>query len=134
MQPSWLLVYRQTTYIILMITIAPPPKEPIIKDAETAPKGEVSSNWELWFSLLSKTVSQLGVASSRAGNATLVAGTVTVSAPSIKTTSVVILTRKATGGTPGAVITYTISSGVSFTINSDNVADTSTFSWFIIDP
>lgn len=72
MQPSWLLVYRQTTYIILMITIAPPPKEPIIKDAETAPKGEVSSNWELWFSLLAKRVSQLVVASASSGTVTSV--------------------------------------------------------------
>lgn len=67
------------------------------------------------------------------GNATLVAGTVTVSTTAVKTASVVMLTRKTSGGTIGTAITYTISNGVSFTINSDNILDTSTFSWLIVD-
>lgn len=67
------------------------------------------------------------------GNATLVAGTVTVSTTAVKTASIVMLTRKTSGGTIGTAITYTISNGVSFTINSDNILDTSTFSWLIVD-
>lgn len=72
-------------------------------------------------------------ASPTAGNATLAAGTVTVSTTAAKTASVIMLTRKTSGGTIGTAITYTISNGVSFTINSDNVLDTSTFSWLIVD-
>lgn len=68
-----------------------------------------------------------------AGNATLVAGTVTVNTTAVKTASVVMLTRKTSGGTLGTAITYTISNGVSFTINSDSASDTSTFSWLIVD-
>lgn len=51
-------------------TIAPPPREPITKE-------EVSSNWELWFNLLAKKVSELIVASGSTGTVT----SVTVAAP-----------------------------------------------------
>lgn len=68
-----------------------------------------------------------------AGNLVLVAGTKTVNTTAIKATSIVILTRKSSGGTVGNVITYTIAAGVSFTVTSDNALDTSTFSWAIYD-
>lgn len=68
-----------------------------------------------------------------AGNATLVSGAVTVATTAAKTGSVVMLTRKSSGGTIGTAITYTISNTISFTINSDNILDTSTFSWLIVD-
>lgn len=48
-----------------LIPISPPPKEPITQD-------DVSSNWEMWFSLLAKRVSQLVVASASAGTVTSV--------------------------------------------------------------
>ena len=67
------------------------------------------------------------------GNAVLVGGTVTVATTAALTASKIMLTRKTSGGTPGTSITYTISNAVSFTITSDNVLDTSTFTWFIID-
>lgn len=67
-----------------------------------------------------------------AGNATLVAGTVAVSTTAATADCIVMLTRKTSGGTIGTAITYTISAGTSFTITSDNVLDTSTFSWFIV--
>lgn len=68
-----------------------------------------------------------------AGNATLVGGTVTVTCATIGTNSVVSLTRKTSGGTIGTAITYTISNGASFTITSDNILDTSTFSYVVSD-
>jgi predicted enzyme related to lactoylglutathione lyase len=68
-----------------------------------------------------------------AGNATLVGGTVTVSTTAISAGSLVLLTRKTSGGTIGTAITYTINAGVSFTITSDNVLDTSTFTWVIFN-
>lgn len=69
----------------------------------------------------------------RAGNATLVAGTVTVANTSVTGNTIVLITRKTSGGTIGLAITYTVSTGVSFTINSDSAIDTSTFSYFLIE-
>ena len=74
-----------------------------------------------------------GTATSRTGNATLVAGTVTVSNTSVTSSTIVMLTRKTSGGTIGTSITYSLSAGASFTITSDNILDTSTFSWFLIN-
>lgn len=70
---------------------------------------------------------------SRAGNATLVGGSVTVSNTTVTANTIVILTRKVSGGTLGTAITYTLSAGNSFTINSDNILDTSTFSYMLIE-
>jgi len=69
----------------------------------------------------------------RAGNATLVAGTVTVSNATVTANTIVMLTRKTSGGTIGTAITYTVSAGTSFTITSDNILDTSVFSYFLIE-
>lgn len=69
-----------------------------------------------------------------AGQATLVAGTVTVNttlANSFANGRLVFLTRSAVGGTPGN-LSYTTVAGTSITINSDNAADTSTVNWFIL--
>lgn len=69
----------------------------------------------------------------RAGNATLVAGTVTVANTTVTANTVVMLTRKTSGGTIGTAITYTISAATSFTITSDNILDTSTFSYMLLE-
>lgn len=69
----------------------------------------------------------------RAGNAVLVGGTVTVSNTTVTANTLVLLTRKTSGGTIGTAITYTLSAGTSFTINSDSVIDTSTFSYLLIE-
>lgn len=66
-----------------------------------------------------------------AGNAVLVAGTVTVNTTLIAAGDLVILTRKTAGGTIGN-LTYTVIAGTSFTINSDSATDTSTVSWFVV--
>lgn len=72
-------------------------------------------------------------ANQRAGNATLVGGTVTVNNGSVTANTIVMLTRKTSGGTIGTGVTYTVSAGISFTITSDNVLDTSTFSYLLIE-
>lgn len=69
----------------------------------------------------------------RAGNATLVTGTVTVNNTTVTANTVVLLTRKTSGGTIGLAITYTVSAGTSFTISSDSAIDTSTFSYLLIE-
>ena len=68
----------------------------------------------------------------RAGNATLVGGTVTVNNATVTANTIVMVTRKTIGGVPGN-LTYTLSAGSSFTINSANGADTSTVSYFLIE-
>ena len=69
----------------------------------------------------------------RAGNATLVAGTVTVTNTSVSANTVIMLARKTSGGTIGTAVTYTVSAGASFTITSDNILDTSVFSYELIE-
>lgn len=66
------------------------------------------------------------------GNAILVGGTVTVTTGAATTNSYLMVTRKTSGGTIGTAITYTITNG-SFTITSDSVLDTSTFTWLLIN-
>lgn len=72
-------------------------------------------------------------ANQRAGNAVLVAGTITVSNTTVTANTIVMLTRKTSGGTLGTAITYTVSAGASFTITSDSALDTSTFSYLLIE-
>lgn len=69
----------------------------------------------------------------RAGDATLVGGTVTVSNTTVTANTKVYAQRKATGGTIGMSLTYTISAGSGFTLTSDNVLDTSTYSYILIE-
>lgn len=69
----------------------------------------------------------------RAGNATLTAGTVTISNNTVTANTIISLTRKTSGGTIGTSITYTLSAGASFTITSDNILDTSTFSYLLVE-
>lgn len=68
----------------------------------------------------------------RAGNATLVAGTVTVTNTTVTANTIVYLTRKTAGGTIGN-LSYTLSAGASFTINSDSASDTSVISYILIE-
>lgn len=68
----------------------------------------------------------------RAGNATLVGGTVTVANTTVTANTIIILTTKTVGGTIGTV-SYTVSAGTSFTINSANVLDTSTITYLLLE-
>lgn len=67
-----------------------------------------------------------------AGNATLVAGTVTVTTTAATSNSLIQLTIKTAGGTVGTYLTYTTTTG-SFTITSQNSLDTSTVTYLIIN-
>lgn len=66
-----------------------------------------------------------------AGNATLIGGTVTVTTSAATSSSLILLTHKTSGGTLG-VTDYTTTNG-SFTITSNNVLDTSTYTYLIIN-
>lgn len=69
------------------------------------------------------------------GTATLVAGTATIATTAILTGSKVFLSVNTPGGTQGflSAPSASIVNGVSFVINSTNVADTSTVNWWIIN-
>ena len=64
----------------------------------------------------------------------LVAGIATVSTPYITANSILVTSHKTPIGTLGALTVSTRTPGVSFTITSLNVLDTSTVSWMILEP
>lgn len=84
------------------------------------------------FATVAKGITYKSGTGARAGNATLVAGTVTVTNTTVTANTIVMLTRKTAGGTLGN-ITYTVSAGASFTINSDNALDTSIISYVLYE-
>jgi hypothetical protein len=67
------------------------------------------------------------------GNATLVGGTIPVALASITANSVVILGRKAINGGGVGNLTYTLSPGVGFNINSTSGTDVSDVSWVVME-
>jgi hypothetical protein len=67
----------------------------------------------------------------RSGTATLSSGTATVNNPFVATNSIIIISRKASGGTLGYLYISAQSSG-SFTITSSSSSDTSTINYLII--
>lgn len=86
------------------------------------------------------TISITSGTNQRAGNATLAGGTVTVSNTTVTANTIVLITRKTAAGTLGAGgYAYTLSAGVSFTINSVDLAgvlsvlDTSTITYTLIE-
>lgn len=93
--------------------------------------GSWNTTGDLLFRQTGKGISVKQGTGALAGNATLVAGTVTVTNANVGADSVILLTRKTAGGTIGD-LTYTISNGTSFTIDSSNASDTSTVSYLIV--
>ena len=68
------------------------------------------------------------------GTATLVAGVAVVSNTSVTANSRIFLTSQVDGGTPGFLRVNTRTAGVSFTITSSSVTDTSTVAYQIFEP
>jgi hypothetical protein len=68
-----------------------------------------------------------------AGQAVLVAGTVTVTTPLVTANSIILLTRGVAGGAVGDLKVGTITAGTSFTIVSASGTDTSTINWCIVN-
>src|SRR5205085_1262765 len=63
------------------------------------------------------------------GTATLAGGTVVVSNPRVKTTSLIFVDSQGAGGTAGFVKVSARTAGTSFTILSSSGTDTSTVAW-----
>lgn len=93
----------------------------------------LSINGTISFAVAGNGISLKSGTNTRAGNAALVGGTVTVSNTTVTANTVVLLTRKTSGGTIGTAITYSLNAGTSFTITSDNILDTSTFSYLLVE-
>lgn len=95
------------------------------------------SNGTTWDSYSSNSLSGLSLLSTGSaaiiGQLTLVAGTKTINTTAAKSTARIFFQRVSSGGTIGFATTYTIVDGVSFTVSSDSVLDTSVYNWLIID-
>ena len=74
------------------------------------------------------------VLSALTGTAVLVAGTVVVPTSQVTASSRIFLTGQIDGGFPGWLRTTARTVGTDFTITSDNVGDTSTVAWLIMEP
>lgn len=98
-----------------------------------ATSGDITLSSSLIYGTSGKSFTITSGTDQRAGNVTLVGGTITVNNTTVTANTIVILTRKSSGGTIGTAITYTLSAGVSFTINSDNILDISTFSYLLFE-
>lgn len=68
-----------------------------------------------------------------AGTLVLIGGTLTVNTTAMTATAILSYNRKTSGGTIGTGVTYTQVNNTSFTLTSDNILDTSTFVWHIIE-
>lgn len=118
----FILVHSDTVYPAGTLTV------PLI--FSTTDTMTISGNFEMG---AGKTIRIPSGANRRAGNATLVGGTIAVANTTVTADTIVMLTRKSSGGTIGTAITYTLSAGTSFTINSDNPLDTSIFSYLLVE-
>lgn len=66
-------------------------------------------------------------------SAAMTAGSITISTTAVTASSIIMLTAKTPGGTPGILSVGTITAGTSFVINSSSGTDTSTVQWLIIN-
>ncbi len=65
------------------------------------------------------------------GNATLVGGAVVIADANITANSILVVSRKTAGGTPGTGHTYVLNAGVGVTITSTSGTDTSVISYHV---
>lgn len=65
--------------------------------------------------------------------AAMTAGTIAVTTTAVTANSVIVLSQKTIGGTPGALFVSAVTAGSGFTIKSTSSTDTSTVNWIILD-
>lgn len=93
---------------------------------------DVTATGNLICSVVGKGLQLKPGSNTRCGEATLVVGTITVSNTTVTANTQILLTRKTSNGTTGT-LNYTLSAGASFTINSNNVLDTSVITYLLIE-
>lgn len=91
-------------------------------------KSQIASHEAVISSLLGGSSPTAG----RQGSRNLVAGTVTVANTAVKANTAVFMTRNIVGGTPGH-LSYTVNSGVGFTMNSTSATETSLIFYNLVD-
>ncbi len=106
---------------------------PVPGDTQVAGRdGRFPLAWLAWFRALWQRVNEPWKFNPNyAGEATLLAGTISVSSLVIRATSKVTLTAQTNTGTPGFLSLGTIVPGSSFVINSTSATDTRTVFWQI---
>lgn len=83
--------------------------------------------------VLTALTAQLGdLPSMQWGKATLVAGSVNVSAPSVTAGSVVLVSRMSPAGTPGHLSVPVLNTGSGFTVASSSGTDISVVGWLVL--
>lgn len=92
-----------------------------------------SADSDIVANLAGKTLKVKSGTNAKAGTATLSGGTVTVSTTAVTANSIVAVSTKTVGGTPGALFVNAITAGTSFVIKSTSGTDTSVVNWIIID-
>jgi len=97
-----------------------------------ATTGTVTLTADIIFGTVAKSFTLTSGTGQRGGTAVLVGGTVTVTNTSVTANTVILLTVKVAGGTLGN-LSYTLSAGASFTINSSSVIDTSTVAYLLYE-
>ena len=105
------------------------------------PGKEIPFSWFTWFKILYKIISDMrnGIkvregANAKQGTVTLVAGNATVNNNTITANSRIFLTTNVPGGAPGYLLVSARTAGVSFSIFSSSVTDTSTVAYEIFEP
>lgn len=103
----------------------------VVEAASPTITGTLAANANITMSA-AKLISITSGSNQRAGDATLVGGTITVANTTVTSNTRVFVSRKTAGGTIGS-LAYSLIASTSFTITSDNALDTSVVSYFLIE-
>jgi len=98
----------------------------------TAPTAGSSQGWECTTAGAPGTWQAMASLVAKTGTAVLVAGTVTIADAAITANSIIRLSSKTLGGTPGALFVSAKTAATNFVITSTNAADTSTVQYDIV--
>lgn len=115
----------------------------------TLPQPDLYGSWESWAEAMVAAIDGLQELSGdysegrlqriqlppeSVGSATLVAGSVTVSATDVTANSKIFLSRSSLAGTAGYLDVANVVAGTGFDIVSSSGSDTSVVDWFLIEP
>lgn len=100
--------------------------------AAAGQSGHIAAHNDISDVLTAHAAQLAGIPVIRSGTATLAAGSVSVSLPSVTPSSVVLISRLAPGGTLGQLAVPSVSQGSGFTITSTSGTETSSVAWLVL--
>ena len=100
--------------------------------AAAGQSGHIDAHNDISDTLTTHDAQLQGIPVMRRGTATLVAGTVTVTLPSVGSSSVVLVTRQAPSGTLGHLSVPSVNPGSGFTVTSSSGGDNSVVSYLVL--